>query len=127
LDITTHAMPDEHFLTLHMHALFTWLGQHGATTLLVLDQHGLVDASGTSPLDLSYLADTVLLFRYFEDHGAIRRAVSVVKRRSGPHEKTIHEMTLGPHGLVISEPLTQLQGVLTGLPTYEGDRTGGEP
>ena len=91
-----HAMPDEHFLTLHMHELLTWLGQHGATTLLVLDQHGLVDASSVSPLDLSYLADTVLLFRYFEDHGTIRRAVSVVKRRSGPHEQTIREMTLGP-------------------------------
>jgi circadian clock protein KaiC len=120
-----HAMPDEHFLTLHMHALLTWLSQHGATTLLVLDQHGLVDASGTSSLDLSYLADTVLLFRYFEDHGTIRRALSVVKRRSGPHEHTIHEMTLGPNGLVIGEPLTQFRGVFTGLPTYEGDRTGG--
>jgi circadian clock protein KaiC len=122
-----HAMPDEHFLTLHMHELLTWLGQHGATTLLVLDQHGLVDASGTSPLDLSYLADTVLLFRYFEDHGAIRRAVSVVKRRSGPHAQTIQEMTLGPTGLVIGEPLTQFRGVLTGVPTYAGDRIGGQP
>jgi circadian clock protein KaiC len=120
-----HAMPDEHFLTLHMHALFTWLGQQGATTLLVLDQHGLVDASNVSPLDLSYLADTVILFRYFEDHGTIRRAVSVVKRRSGPHEQTIHEMTLGPHGLVISEPLTQFRGVFTGGPTDAGDRTSG--
>ena len=80
-----------------------------------------------SPLDLSYLADTVLLFRYFEDHGTIRRAVSVVKRRSGPHAQTIHEMTLGPNGLVIGEPLTQFRGVLTGVPTYEGDRTGGQP
>jgi circadian clock protein KaiC len=122
-----HAMPDERFLTLHMHELLTWLGQHGATTLLVLDQHGLVNASGTSSLDLSYLADTVLLFRYFEDHGTIRRALSVVKRRSGPHERTIHEMTLGPTGLVIGEPLTQFHGVLTGLPTYEGDRTGDQP
>jgi circadian clock protein KaiC len=120
-----HAMPDERFLTLHMHELLTWLGEHGATTLLVLDQHGLVDASGTSSVDLSYLADTVLLFRYFEDHGTIRRAVSVVKRRSGPHEPTIHEMTLGPHGLVISEPLTQFRGVFTGVPTDAGDRTSG--
>jgi circadian clock protein KaiC len=121
-----HAMPDEHFLTLHMHALLTWLSQHGATTLLVLDQHGLVDASSVSPLDLSYLADTIILFRYFEDHGTIRRAVSVVKRRSGPHEQTICEMTLGPNGLVVGEPLTQFRGVLTGVPTYEGDRTGGQ-
>jgi circadian clock protein KaiC len=121
------AMPDERFLTLHVHELLTWLSQHGATTLLVLDQHGLVDASGTSPVDLSYLADTVLLFRYFEDHGTIRRAVSVVKRRSGPHAQTIHEMSLGPTGLVIGEPLRQFRGVLTGVPTYEGDRTGGQP
>jgi circadian clock protein KaiC len=122
-----HAMPDEHFLTLHMHELFTWLGQRGATTLLVLDQHGLGDASRVSPLDLSYLADTVLLFRYFEYQGAIRRAVSVLKRRGGPHEQTIREMTLGPTGLVIGEPLTQFRGVLTGLPTYEGDRISGQP
>jgi circadian clock protein KaiC len=120
-----HAMPDEHFLTLHMHELLTWLGQHGATTLLVLDHHGLVGAAATSPLDLSYLADTVLLFHYFENQGTIRRAFSVIKRRSGPHEPTIHELTLGPTGLVIGEPLAQFRGVLTGLPTYEGDRTGG--
>jgi circadian clock protein KaiC len=110
-----------------MHELLTWLGQHGATTLLVLDQHGLVDASGTSPLDLSYLADTVLLLRYFEDRGAVRRALSVVKRRGGPHGQTIREMTLGPTGIGIGEPLAQFRGVLTGLPTYEGDRTGGQP
>jgi circadian clock protein KaiC len=122
-----HAMPDERFLALHMHELLTWLGQHGAITLLVVDQPGLVDASGTSPLDLSYLADTVLRLRYFEDHGTIRRALSVVKRRSGPHAQTIHEMTLGPTGLVIGEPLTQFRGVLTGVPTFEGDRTGGQP
>jgi circadian clock protein KaiC len=122
-----HAMPDERFLTLHLRALLTWLGQQGATTLLVLDQHGLVDAPRTSPLDLSYLTDAVLFFRYFEDHGVIRRALSVLKRRSGPHEQTIHEVTLGPTGIVIGEPLTQFRGVLTGLPTYEGDRVSGQP
>jgi circadian clock protein KaiC len=120
-----HAMPDERFLTLHLRELLTWLGQQGVTTLLVLDQHGLVDAPRTSPLDLSYLTDTVLLFRYFEDHGTIRRAVAVVKRRGGPHAQTIHEMTLGPTGIVIGEPLTHFRGVLTGVPTYEGDGTGG--
>jgi circadian clock protein KaiC len=121
-----HAMPDEHFLTLHMHALLTWLGQHSVTTMLVLDQHGLLDTPMAS-LDLSYLADTVLLFRYFEYQATIRRAVSVMKRRSGPHETTIREMTLGPTGIGIGAPLTQFRGVLTGLPTYEGDRTGGQP
>ena len=88
-----NAMPEARFLTLHMHALLTWLGQHGATTLLVLDQHGLLDSPLLTPLDLSYLADAVLLFRYFESRGIIRRAVSVIKRRSGPHEPTIREMT----------------------------------
>ena len=117
-----HAMPDAHFLTLHMHQLLTWLGQHGATTLLVLDQHGLLDAPIVAPLDLSYLADTVLLFRYFEDRGTVRRALSVIKRRSGPHEPTIREMTLGPHGIGVGEPLSEFRGVLTGSPTYEGDR-----
>ena len=122
-----HAMPDNHFLTLHMHELLTWLGEHGATTLLVLDQHGLLEGPMIPPLDLSYLADTVLLFRYFEYRGMVRRAVSVIKRRSGPHAHTIHEMTLGPHGLSVGEPLTQLRGVLTGLPTYEGDQSNGQP
>jgi circadian clock protein KaiC len=120
-------MPDARFLTLHMHELLTWLGRHGATTLLVLDQHGLLEGPVQAPLDLSYLADTVLLFRYFEDRGTIRRALSVVKRRSGPHEHTIREMTVGPHGIGVGEPLTQFHGVLTGLPTYTGDRPDGEP
>jgi len=122
-----HAMPDARFLTLHMHELLTWLARHGATTLLVLDQHGLLEGPMLAPLDLSYLADTVLLFRYFEDRGTIRRAVSVIKRRSGPHEHTIREMTLGPHGIGVGEPLTQFRGVLTGIPTYAGDRPDGPP
>jgi circadian clock protein KaiC len=122
-----HAMPDARFLTLHMHELLTWLGQRGAITLLVLDQHGLLEGPMLAPVDLSYLADAVLLFRYFEDRGTIRRAVSVVKRRSGPHEHTIREMTLGPHGIGVGEPLTQFRGVLTGLPTYAGDRPDGPP
>jgi circadian clock protein KaiC len=117
-----HAMPDAHFLTLHMHQLLTWLGQQGATTLLVLDQHGLLDAPIVAPLDLSYLADTVLLFRYFEDRGTVRRALSVIKRRSGPHEPTIREMTLGSHGIGVGEPLSEFRGVLTGTPTYNGDQ-----
>ena len=122
-----HAMPDEHFLTLHMHELLTWLGQHRVTTLLVLDQHGLLEGPMTSPLDLSYLADTVMLFRYFEDQGTVRRAVSVMKRRSGPHENTIRELTLGPTGIGVGAPLTQFRGVLTGLPTYAGDQSSGQP
>ena len=122
-----HAMPDARFLTLHMHELLTWLGQYGATTLLVLDQHGLLEGPMLPPLDLSYLADTVVLSRYFEHRGMVRRALSVIKRRGGPHEPTIRELTLGPHGLSVGEPLTQLRGVLTGLPTYAGDQSNGQP
>jgi circadian clock protein KaiC len=120
-----HAMPEERFLTLYLHELLTWLNQQDVTTLLVLDQHGLIGSSVMSPLDLTYLTDTVLLFRYFEYQGTIRRALSVVKRRSGPHENTIREMTLGPHGIAVGEPLTQFHGVLTGVPMYAGDRTDG--
>jgi circadian clock protein KaiC len=110
-----------------MHQLLTWLGQQGVTTLVVLDQHGLLEAPITAPLDLSYLADTVLLFRYFEDRGTVRRAVSVIKRRSGPHEPTIREIMLGPYGIGVGEPLSQFRGVLTGTPTYEGDQSRGHP
>ena len=105
-----HAMPDAGFLTLHMHELLTWLGQQGATTLLVLDHRGLLEGPMIPPLDLSYLADTVLLFRYFEHRGRVRRAVSVIKRRSGPHAHTIQELTLGSHGLSVGEPLTEFVG-----------------
>jgi circadian clock protein KaiC len=111
-----HAMPEAHFLTLHMHQLLTWLGQHGATTLLVLDQHGLLDAPIVAPLDLSYLADTVLLFRYFEDRGTVRRALSVIKRRSGPHESTIREMTLGRTALTWVSHSPSFVGCSRGLP-----------
>jgi circadian clock protein KaiC len=121
-----HAMPDESFLSLHLHELLTWLSQHDATTLLVLDQHGLLDAPMVTPVDLSYLADTVLLFRYFEDRGTIRRALSAIKRRSGPHESSIREMTLGPSGIGLGDPLSEFRGVLTGTPTYEGDHLGGQ-
>ena len=92
----------------------------------MLDQHGLLDAPIVAPLDLSYLADTVLLFRYFEDRGTVRRALSVIKRRIGPHESTIREMTLGSHGIGVGEPLSEFRGVLTGNPTYEGDRPRGQ-
>jgi circadian clock protein KaiC len=122
-----HAMPDARFLTLHLHEVLTWLGQHGVTTLLVLDQQGLLESTMPPVLDLSYLTDTVVLFRYFEYQGAIHRALSVVKRRSGPHESTIRELTLGPTGIVVGDPLRQFRGVLTGLPIYEGDPPHGQP
>lgn len=122
-----NAMPDERFLTLHLHELLSWLNQRGVTTLLVLDHHGLFELTVGPPLDLSYLTDTILLFRYFEYQGEIRRALSVVKRRSGPHENTIRELTLGSNGIVVGEPLRQFRGVFTSLPTYEGDAASDQP
>jgi circadian clock protein KaiC len=120
-----NAMPEERFLSLHLHDVLLWLGQHGVTTLMVVNQHGLFESTARSAIDLSYLSDTLLLLRFFEYQGAIHRALSVVKRRGGSHESTIREMTLGPNGLAVGEPLTQFRGVLTGLPLYQGDNPSG--
>jgi circadian clock protein KaiC len=116
------AMPEERFLSTHVHELLTYLSYRNVVTLLTLAQHGVMGDNVASPVDLSYLADTVLLLRYFEAHGAIRRALSVVKKRSGPHETSIREMLIrAPDGIVIGEPLTRFQGVLSGRPTYAGE------
>ena len=110
------AMPDERFLTAQMHELLTFLNQQGVVTILVMAQHGFMGAMN-SPVDVSYLADTVILLRYFEAAGAIRRAISVVKKRTGPHEDTIREMRLSAsRGVEVGEPLTAFRGVLTGVP-----------
>jgi circadian clock protein KaiC len=110
------AMPDERFLTAQMHELLTFLNQQGVVTILVMAQHGFM-GSMSSPVDVSYLADTVVLLRYFEAAGAIRRAISVVKKRTGRHEDTIREMRLSAsRGVEVGEPLTAFRGVLTGVP-----------
>ncbi len=114
------AMPDERFLTAQMHELLTFLNQQGVVTLLVIAQHGFM-GSMSSPVDVSYLADTVVLLRYFEAAGAIRRAISVVKKRTGRHEDTIREMRLSAsRGVEVGEPLTAFRGVLTGVPVLVG-------
>lgn len=123
-----NAMPEERFLTIQLHELLTYLGQQGVVTLLVAAQHGLVGTGLQSPVDASYLADSVILLRYFEDRGKIRRAVSVVKKRSGAHEDTLRELRLGPGGLWVGEPLEDFHGVLTGVPqilTPGAPRAGG--
>jgi circadian clock protein KaiC len=113
------AMPDERFLTAQMHELLTYLNQQGVVTLLVMAQHGFMGAM-SSPVDVSYLADTVVLLRYFEAAGAIRRAISVVKKRTGRHEDTIREMRLSAsRGVEVGEPLKAFRGVLTGVPVLE--------
>lgn len=110
------AMPEEQALILHMHELLQYLNRQGTTTLLTVAQHGLV-GDMKSPVDVTYLADTVILLRYFEAAGRVRRAISVVKKRTGRHEDTIREFSIGEDGITLGEPLTQFQGVLRGVPT----------
>lgn len=117
-----NAMPEEQYLVLQMHEISTYLNQRGVTTLLILANHGLVGQM-TASVDLTYLSDTVVLLRYFEAFGRIRRAVSVVKKRVGPHEDAIREFTLSAAGLVVGEALTNFSGVLTGVPTYHGSES----
>lgn len=114
-----NAMPSEQFLTLHLHELLTFLGQQGVTTLLILAQHGLTGQSIHIPVDASYLADTVLLLRYFEAVGEIRQAISVIKKRTGKHERTIRELRFDD-GIRIGGPVREFQGVLTGSPVFVG-------
>jgi len=114
-----NSMPDERFLVLQMHELLTYLGQLGVLTIMVLAQHGLIGPMA-SPVDLSYLADSVLLLRYFEAKGTVRRALSVVKKRSGVHEHTIREYTLSNYGIRLGPPLTDFTGIFGGTPRYEG-------
>lgn len=114
-----HAMPEEEFLTVQMHELLTYLGHKGVVTFLVLAQHGMIGAM-QAPVDTTYLADTVVLFRYFEAGGEVRQAISVVKKRSGRHERTIRELKLDG-GIRVGAPLTAFHGVLTGTPKFKGD------
>ena len=117
------AMPEENFLVLHIHELLQYLNRQGASTFLTLVQHGLVDDM-KSPVDVTYLADTVILLRYFEAFGQVRRAISIIKKRFGTHENTIREIRIDSRGVAIGEPLTSFQGILRGTPVLaEGDRT----
>ncbi|WP_343518285.1 ATPase domain-containing protein [Sphingomonas sp.] len=114
------AMPGENALVLHMHELLQYLNRQGATTFLTVAQHGLV-GDMKSPVDLTYLADTVVLLRYFEALGRVRRAISVIKKRTGMHEHSIREYQIGGRGVTLGKPLDNLQGVLRGVPTIVGD------
>ena len=115
-----NAMPDGRFLILQMHELLSYLGQQGVLTILVLAQHGLVGPMDT-PVDISYLSDAVMMLRYFEYNGTVRRALSVVKKRSGDHERTIREFQLTPHGIEVGPPLVGFSGVFSGTPRYTGE------
>jgi circadian clock protein KaiC len=116
------AMPEENSLILHMHELLQYLNRQGATTFMTVAQHGLV-GDMKAPLDVTYLADAVILLRYFEALGQVRRAISVIKKRSGHHESTIREFSISFKGLELGEPLESFQGVLRGVPTYLGEQS----
>jgi circadian clock protein KaiC len=118
-----NAMPEERSLMLVLHELLTYLGQKGVTSFLIMTQHGMVGTNMSTTVDISYLADTVLLFRFFEHAGEVRQALSVFKRRGGAHERSIREMSLGaPKGIILGQPLRQFRGVLTGVPLYDMSR-----
>jgi len=114
------AMPEEKQLLLQMHELLAFLNQSGVTTFLINPQFGLVGSMDTGALNVSYIADAVVLLRFFEAGGRIRKAISVIKNRSGKHEETIRELRIDSHGLQVGEPLTEFQGVLTGTPEFVG-------
>jgi circadian clock protein KaiC len=115
-----NAMPEEKFLTAQLHELLAYLGQQGVATVLTVTQSGMVGTMA-APVDTTYLADNVILFRFFEAGGKVRRALSVVKKRNGAHETTIRELEIDGRGIAIGEPLTEFHGVLTGVPTYVGE------
>jgi circadian clock protein KaiC len=116
------AMPEEDSLILHIHELLQYLNRRGAATFMTVAQHGLVGDMQT-PVDITYLADTVILLRYFEARGQVRRAISVIKKRTGVHETAIREYRIDPSGLLLGDPLEEFQGVLRGVPQYVGETT----
>ncbi|WP_082515591.1 ATPase domain-containing protein [Sphingomonas sp. Leaf412] len=120
LNAYLQSMPNEQFLVLQMHEMLSYLGQKGIVSLLILGLHGVM-GDIRSDVDLSYLSDTVVQLRYFEAHGEVRQAISVIKTRTARHERTIREFQIGHDGLQVGDPLRQFQGVLTGVPTFSGE------
>jgi circadian clock protein KaiC len=114
-----NSMPEERFLLIHMHELLSYLAQQGVLTILTMAQHGLTEKMN-SPIDISYLSDTVMLLRYYEAAGELRQTLAVVKKRSGRHERTLREFRITPEGIRIGEPLRDFHGVLTGVPQVMG-------
>lgn len=113
-----NAMPHEEFLTAQLHELLAYLGKRGVVTFMVVAQRGIMGANMLTPVDASYLADSIILFRYFEMRGEVRKAISVAKKRGGPHENAIRELTVNSDGINVGEPLSDFQGVLTGVPSF---------
>jgi circadian clock protein KaiC len=116
-----NSMPEERYLTTHLHELLAYLNQKGVLTIIVVAQHGMVvGSSGTADVDVSYLADTVLLFRYFEATGEVKQAISVFKQRTGSHERSIRELRIDTAGVFVGEALREFRGIMTGVPQYMG-------
>ena len=114
-----NAMPEERHLTIQLHELLMYLGQMGVATILIGAHQGLVGSQMVTPVDASYLADAVVLLRYFEDRGEVRQTISVMKKRGGAHERTLREFRLGANGITVGRPLREFRGVLTGTPVYD--------
>ena len=115
-----NAMPEERFLTIQLHELLMYLGQRGVATILIGAHQGLIGAAMNTPVDASYLADAVVLLRYFESRGEVRQAISVVKKRGGEHERSIREFWFSSGGIRVGRALTEFRGILTGVPVFEG-------
>ena len=115
-----NAMPADNYLTAQLHELLSYLNNQGVATFITVAQSGMVGSNMSSPVDASYLADSVVLLRYFEFAGTVRKAISVLKRRTGGHEGSIRELRFDEHGIHLSEPLLQLRGILTGVPIEAG-------
>jgi circadian clock protein KaiC len=115
-------MPDERLLDIRLHELLSYLAQRGVTTVMTLAQHGLILLHQASQAEVSYLADSLVTLRFFEAYGEVRQAISVLKKRSGPHEHTIREFQITNSGVRVGQPLQDFQGVLTGVPNYVGER-----
>jgi circadian clock protein KaiC len=113
------AMLDERFLTTHLHELFSYLNQQKIVTIVTMTQHGMM-GSMQAPTDISYLSDTVVLFRYYEIVGEVRQAISVFKKRRGPHERSLRELEITENGIRVGEPLKDFQGIMSGVPQYIG-------
>ena len=116
-----HAIPTHDAPLVRMHELLAYLNECGVATLLVVAQHGIMGSAMAAPVDVSYLADAVVLFRFFEAAGQVRKAISVVKKRTGGHERSIREFDVGAEGIRVGEPLTAFHGVMTGVPQYRGN------
>jgi circadian clock protein KaiC len=112
-------MPEERFLVIQLHEMLTYLNASGVATILIGAHQGMIGTHMVAPVDASYLADTVLLMRYFEAGGEVRQALSVMKHRAGNHERTIREFRLQPGRISVGPPLSNFRGVLTGVPVYD--------